>query len=157
MISTTDAQKLLLVWPGRGWRGSKNRQKAWTLITTLMTGLMLMNHDAAAQQAARATASRLTCNINGIPPQERARYGRLAGALRNAIEERRELPDGYAFQINTGQIGTGQLVEWVELERQCCPFFGFEVRWDRENGSVWLHLTGPEGVKEFILDEFGLR
>ena len=67
------------------------------------------------------------------------------------------MPDGYAFQINSGQIGTGQLVEWVELERRCCPFFGFEVRWDRQKGSVWLHLTGPEGVKDFILDEFGLR
>jgi hypothetical protein len=122
-----------------------------------MTGLMLMIHETAAQQAARTTASRLTCNINGIPPQERARYGRLVEELRHAIEERRELPDGYAFQINSGQIGTGKLVEWVELERRCCPFFGFEVRWDQQKGSIWLHLTGPEGVKDFILDEFGLR
>ena len=101
--------------------------------------------------------SGLTCNINGIPPQERARCGRLVEALRHAIKERRELPDGYAFQMDTGRIGTGQLVEWVELERRCCPFFGFEVRWDQQNGAVWLHLTGPEGVKDFILDEFGLR
>jgi len=97
------------------------------------------------------------CNINGIPPQQRARYGWLIEALRRAIEDRRELPDGYAFQMDTKQIDTGQLVEWIELERRCCPFFGFEVRWDRKNGSVWLHLTGPEGVKEFILDEFGFR
>jgi hypothetical protein len=70
---------------------------------------------------------------------------------------RRELPDGYAFQMDTKQIDTGQLVEWIELERRCCPFFGFEVLWDRKNGPVWLHLTGPEGVKDFILGEFGLR
>ena len=116
-----------------------------------------MNHKTAAQQAARMTAAAFTCNINGIPSQERARYGQLVEALRQAIEERRELPDGYAFQMDTRQINTAQLVAWVELERQCCPFFGFEVRWDRQNGSVWLHLTGPEGVKDFILDEFGLR
>ena len=61
------------------------------------------------------------------------------------------------FQMDTTQISTGQLVEWVELERQCCPFFGFEVRWEGKNGPVWLRLTGPEGVKEFILNEFGLR
>jgi hypothetical protein len=116
-----------------------------------------MNHKTAAQQAARMTAAGFTCNINGIPSQERARYGQLVEALRHAIEERRELPDGYAFQMDTRQISTAQLVAWVELERQCCPFFGFEVRWDRQNGSVWLHLTGPEGVKDFILDDFGLR
>jgi hypothetical protein len=101
--------------------------------------------------------SGLTCNVNGIPFQQRARYGWLVEALRRAIGERCELPDGYAFQMDTAQISTGQLVEWVELERQCCPFFGFEVYWERKNGPVWLRLTGPEGVKEFILDEFGLR
>jgi hypothetical protein len=156
MISTTDFPKSLLVWPGRDWQGSKNDWKAWALMTTLMTGLMFMNH-GAAQEAARTTESGLTCNVNGIPPQERSRYGRLVKALRHAIQERRELPDGYAFQMDTKQIDTGQLVEWIELERRCCPFFGFEVLWDRKNGPVWLHLTGPEGVKDFILGEFGLR
>ena len=116
-----------------------------------------MNHETAAQQAAGTTESELTCNINGIPPQERARYGRLVEALRHAIKERRELPDGHAFQMDTTQIDTTQLVEWIELERLCCPFFGFQVHWERQNGAVWLHLTGPEGVKGFIPDEFGLR
>jgi hypothetical protein len=60
----------------------------------------------------------------------------LVGARQTS--KRRELPDGYAFQINSGQIGTGQLAEWVKLERRCCLFFGFEVRWDRQKGSVWL-------------------
>jgi hypothetical protein len=138
-------------------RESKIRQRACVLITTLMTGLMLMNYKIAAQQAARTTASGFACNINGIPSQERARYGQLVEALRHAIEERRELPDGCAFQLDTRQISTAQVVAWVELERQCCPFFGFEVRWDRLNGAAWLHLTGPEGVKDFILEEFGLR
>ena len=44
-----------------------------------------MNHEAAAQQAASTTASGLTCNINGILPQERTRYGRLVETLRHAI------------------------------------------------------------------------
>jgi len=56
-----------------------------TLITTLMTGLTFMNLGAAAQQAAKTTESGLTCNINGIPPHNRARYGRLVEALRRAI------------------------------------------------------------------------
>jgi hypothetical protein len=125
-------------------------------MTTLLTGLMLMNHEAAAQEAGRTT-SVLTCNINGIPLQERARYGQLVEVLRHAIQKRRELPDGYAFQMDTKQIGTDQLAEWIELERKCCPFFEFEIHWTPQNGDVWLHLSGPEGVKEFILDEFGLR
>ena len=60
------------------------------------------------------------------------------------------------FQMDTTQISTGKLVEWIELERQCCPFFGFEIRWEGKNDLVWLHLTGREGIKEFILEELGL-
>lgn len=35
--------------------------------------------------------------------------------------------DGYAFQMDTEQIDTDQLVEWIELDGLCCPFFGFEI------------------------------
>jgi hypothetical protein len=125
-------------------------------MTMLMTGLMVTNYQAAAKEAGRTT-SVLTCNINGIPLQERARYRQLVEVLRHAIQKRRELPDGYAFQMDTKQIGTDQLAEWIELERKCCPFFRFEIRWTSRNGAVWLHLSGPEGVKEFIPVGVGLR
>jgi hypothetical protein len=154
MISTKALSNLLLAWQSR--RKHKNLRQLRVLTTTLVTGLMLMNHEAAAQEAGRTT-SVLTCNINGIPLQERARYERLVEVLRHAIQKRRELSDGYAFKMDTKQIGTTQLAEWIELERQCCPFFGFEIRGTPQNGDVWLHLSGPQGVKEFILDEFGLR
>jgi hypothetical protein len=50
-----------------------------------------------------------------------------------------------------------QALEWTKLEGYCCPFLEMQVRWDIENGPVWLDLKGPEGVKEFILDDFGLK
>jgi hypothetical protein len=97
------------------------------------------------------------CNINGIPHQKRALYRQLVDALLGAINEKRELPDGYAFRIKTEHITSDQLVEWINLERLCCPFFGFQLLWEPENGPVWLHLTGPQGVKDFIREEFVLR
>jgi hypothetical protein len=33
----------------------------------------------------------------------------------------------------------------------------WKLRWDRQYGPMWLHLEGSEGIKDFILDEFGLR
>jgi hypothetical protein len=101
-------------------------------------------------------ASRLTCNINGIPPQERERYGQLVETLRHAIQKRQELPDGFAFEVNTKHMSNADLIEWIELERKCYPFFEFEILRTRQDETVWLHLKGPQGVKEFILDEFGL-
>lgn len=156
MIPINDVSNSLAFCAERCLLKTKNPQRPG-LYTAIITGLMLMNDETAGQQAARTTESELTCNINGIPPQERGRYGRLVEALRHVIKERRELPDGYAFKMDTRQINTTQLVEWIELERLCCPFFGFQVHWDPQNRAVWLHLTGAEGVKDFILDEFGLK
>jgi hypothetical protein len=150
MTSVNGVLNSVVVWSARRWLERKNRQKAWTLITTLVTGLILMNHETTAQPASGNTAPGLTCSLSGIPAHEKARYEWLVESLHQAIQKRRELPDGYAFQIDTQQIDTSQLVEWVELERKCCPFFGFEIRWDRQDNAVWLNLTGPEGVKDFI-------
>jgi hypothetical protein len=73
MISTKALSNLLLAWQSR--RKHKNLRQLRVLTTTLVTGLMLMNHEAAAQEPATAKTSLLTCNIKGIPPHERARYG----------------------------------------------------------------------------------
>lgn len=116
-----------------------------------------MNNDMTAQQQPTVASCSFACNINGIPPEKRARYSQLSEALLQGIDERRELPDGYSFRINNGRMTTDQLVEWVNLERQCCPFFRFQILWEPENGPVWLHLIGSQGVKDFILVEFGLR
>ena len=116
-----------------------------------------MNYEVAAQQAAIPAVSRFACNMNGIAPEERVRYGQLVKSLRSSILGRSELSDGFTFEMNVKQMSTDHLAEWIELERKCCPFFGFEIRWAAESGPVRLHLSRPEGVKEFILDEFGLR
>ena len=157
MTPINDAQNSRPLWAGLGLPERENLMRDCVLITTLLKGLTLINHEAAGQKPGATKASGLTCNINGIPLQERARYGHLVEALRHAIQKRRELSDGFALLMDTKQIDTGQLAEWIELERQCCPFFEFEIRWTRQNGAVWLNLSGPEGAKDFILDEFGWR
>ncbi len=157
MALINDTAKSLVAWICRSLRGSKNRRILWLLIAILMTGLVLINDEAGGQQAAEKTVNGLACNIDGIPPQDRPRYTQLLEALRHAIQEKRELPDGYALRLDTAQFTNDQALEWIELQRKCCPFLELEVRWDIQNGPVWLHLKGPEGVKDFILDEFGLR
>ena len=136
---------------------SKNIGKGSTIIIALVAGWMLMSNNVTAQQQASTPSRGFGCNINGIPSEKRAHYRQLVEALLHAITERRELPDGYSFRVDNEHLTADQLVEWVNLERQCCPFFGFEILWEPENGPVWLRLTGPQGVKDFILDEFGFR
>jgi hypothetical protein len=157
MAPISDSSTPTAVWPERGLLKSKNSRSTRIMVMALVTGLILMNYEAAAQQEAGLSKSGFTCNIDGIPAKDRAHYEQLVESLRHAILERRELPNGYAFRVDTTHVGAGKLVEWVELEKRCCPFFGFELRWERQNGPVWLHLEGTEDIKDFILDEFGLR
>jgi len=38
-------------------------------------------------------------------------------------------------------------------ECTCCPFFGFTLVFDPNNGPVWLHIVGSNEVKAFIRDQ----
>jgi len=68
----------------------------------------------------------------------------------------RELPDGYELELPADNKTYQLLTEWAFQERLCCPFFDITLRFDRENGPLWLRLTGQPGTKEFIKEEFDL-
>jgi len=94
------------------------------------------------------------CNLGALTKDERATHGRLAEALLAAVAERRELANGYGFRLPAAELETAS--RWVALESRCCPFFSFELRLAAQGGPLWLHITGPEGVKPFMRAEFGL-
>jgi hypothetical protein len=157
MAVTKDTANPPVLWLCRKLFGNKSRPVVWLLMAISTTELTLISNEARGQKVAQKTAPGLTCNLDGIPSQERARYTELFESLRHAIRDKRELPDGYALLLDPAQFTMDQALEWTKLERECCPFLEMQVRWDIENGPVWLDLKGPEGVKDFILDEFGLR
>lgn len=94
------------------------------------------------------------CNLNALTKTERARHQRLSKALRSGVEEEKELRDGYAFRLAPRMFMT--VAEWVSLERRCCPFFAFELEQSKDNGPLWLRITGAKGANEFMRAEFDL-
>ncbi len=97
------------------------------------------------------------CNLNALSPTERARHRELSSELVAARIETKELPDGYAFRLQSETVSVADLAEWVSAESKCCPFFDFEIELQRDNGPLWLKLRGKDGVKQFIVSEFHLR
>lgn len=61
-----------------------------------------------------------------------------------------ELPDGYAYRFPGKPEVMQRLAEFVLFERQCCPFFTFELIFEPDHGSATLRLRGPVGTKEFL-------
>jgi hypothetical protein len=108
-----------------------------------------------AAMAASSAESPFACDRAALTPQARKRhFDELSPALQARKKSIRELRDGFEFQFPP-DTATFQLVsEWVTGERLCCPFFDIDVHVEREHGSLWLRLTGREGVKQFIRADF---
>jgi hypothetical protein len=99
--------------------------------------------------------SPFACNMEAIKPDQRQQHIAMARQLFHAVRSIRELPNGYAFHLPDKPDTLRLLTEFISLERLCCPFFGFTIEIEPEGGSVWLQLTGREGVKPFIRAEIG--
>src|SRR5689334_22420737 len=94
------------------------------------------------------------CDMRAMTKEQRVEHARLAHELFAAVEEQRELANGYAFRLAADRwLDTAR---WADLERRCCPFFAFELTAPSDGGALWLRITGKKGVKEFMKTELGL-
>jgi hypothetical protein len=95
--------------------------------------------------------SALHCILDAIPEPERNAHVRLAGELfGRRAQERRDLPDGYAFRFEPDALEA--LARFVANERHCCPFLAFTISAAGQS-HVWLEIAGPTGTREFLAAE----
>jgi hypothetical protein len=97
--------------------------------------------------------SPFACDMNAIPADQRQAHLATIDKLFRVVETVHELPNGYSFRLPNDSATLLTAAQFIELERLCCPFFGFGLEIEREGGGVWLSLTGREGVKPFIMAE----
>lgn len=107
------------------------------------------------QQPTRSE-SPIFCNLNALTKEQRQRHKALSVELRTAVQGMRELPDGYAFRLPSDEAMMQKTMEWVVMERRCCPFIAFALEIEREGGPLWLKLSGREGVKPFLKLELNI-
>jgi len=99
--------------------------------------------------------SPFACDMTAIEASRRGQHIATIEELFGAVTEIKELPNGYAFRLPDEPDIFTKTANFIMLERLCCPFFGFALEIEPEGGSVWLSLTGREGVKFFIVAEVG--
>ena len=95
------------------------------------------------------------CDMTAIAPGEREAHLATIQRLFRSVKSVREVANGYAFQLPNESDVLLTAAQFISLERLCCPFFAFGLEVELEGGSVWLSLTGREGVKPFIMAEIG--
>jgi hypothetical protein len=92
------------------------------------------------------------CMIDAIPVSERPAHFALAADLfKKQAQERRDIPNGYAFRFMPDALES--LIRFVSKERRCCPFLSFTVSITPNDGPVWLEIGGPEGTRTFLAAE----
>jgi hypothetical protein len=96
------------------------------------------------------------CDLTAMDTEQRERHRIIAQHVHGAVQEVRELPDGYAFRFPVEPSTVLMAAEFMTLERLCCPFLTLALEVERECGPLWLKLTGREGVKPFLRAELGL-
>jgi len=99
--------------------------------------------------------SPFVCDMTALATVQREQHAITSSQLFRAVQEVRELPDGYAFRLPNDSTTLSMAAEFVAGERLCCPFFGFALELEPEAGPLWLRLTGRDGVKPFIQAEVG--
>jgi hypothetical protein len=102
--------------------------------------------------ATRAEEPAIACKLSEA--EQAIREEALAKEIFSGCREVAELADGYAFRFPAGEEWAAKLVEFIAVERKCCPFFTFELVFEPQEGPMWLRLKGPEGVKSFIEQNF---
>jgi hypothetical protein len=124
------------------------------LLVLLVTAVFGLPEFAGAQGSsldAKRPESPFACNRLALSPEQRKRhFDALGPTLRLLKKGARELPNGYEFEFPADPSTVQLVAEWAAGERACCPFFDIDMRLEREGGSLWLGLTGREGVKQFI-------
>lgn len=104
----------------------------------------------AAGQTATNAGEPLMCTIDAMTPAQRAHYDTVRTNLIAGVREIKELPNGYALRYAAEPARLTEAAEFIEGERQCCPFYTFTLEVGANNGPIWLRITGPKAAKSFI-------
>ena len=92
----------------------------------------------------------LACDLGALSGEERTRRSTVAARVSARFREVRETSDGYAARLDADPPLVQDALNWLLLERRCCPFLRLELRFEPSVGPVWLRFGGGPGVKEFL-------
>jgi len=101
------------------------------------------------------TKTGLSCKLTD--EEFREHKEKIRAGLKEGLRDKQEIADGFVYAFHGSDATIEQLVNFIRIERQCCPFFRFELTIRDEKTDILLKITGPEGVKEFLLNELKLR
>jgi len=99
-------------------------------------------------------SSPLVCNMDVFTPEERENHIQNTLHLYKNVQVIHEAPNGYEFLFPANSETITKLAEFITNERLCCPFLEFDLKISPNDQPISLTLSGPEGAREFLREEF---
>lgn len=100
-----------------------------------------------------STDKEIACKLT--TPELQARKAGALAELKKKVLETVETEHGFAFRFAGSDETLGQLMVFIQSERQCCDFFTFKLGIQDTKSPIWLEISGAAGVKTFVKDELG--
>lgn len=102
-----------------------------------------------------AEPSNIACKLDS--PELARRKAWITDEVISRADHIGELDDGVLLRFDDADAHSATVLQLVELERRCCPFITFTVRYDAEQGPLTLLLTGSPETKAFIRAELRVQ
>lgn len=90
------------------------------------------------------------CDLTVLDESECQEHIRNSKSIFTAINDIKEMSDGYAFGIPNRTDTIIRTGAFMARERLCCPFFHFELEMEPNHGGIWLKVGGQKEVKQYI-------
>ena len=145
--------------------GSGVKKAAAAVVALLIAGSVASASTAPKQEQKQAgkentmttTQSKFYCNLKALTPEERTHLKQLGDKLKASRTKIVEMGNGYEFQFSPKNVTLAELTDWVRMESRCCSFFDFHIDLENEGTLLCLRLTGEDGIKQFIRNEFAVQ
>ncbi len=127
-------------------------------ILLLTTAILILGSDLLAQKKETAMKTlmeraKLTCKLTTPELQERKKT--VVAELKSLLKERKEESNSIRYKFESTDSNIDLISSFIKTERLCCDFFEFDLKVESDSQFLWLELSGPEGVKDFIREEIG--
>ncbi len=100
------------------------------------------------QSTAISDTTALVCKLTSEEQMKRGEL--LKKTVFKEYEKLNELPDGVELIYTDGTKYAPLLVEFINSERACCPFFTFNLKFEPNSDKVALTVGGSPRIKEMI-------
>lgn len=91
------------------------------------------------------TPQSFSCRLN--EPEQIDKRRKAIRELQAGVQEVREFPNGYSLRFPEASEWGRTLVDFVTIERQCCRFLTFRLKFEAQDGAIWMDVEGPRGTR----------